>query len=150
MPSCNPSSHAPQVSDLPAARRTRAAVALSLACEKQAREPSNPLATRERALIEAGQHLAMAWAFLTTWTTDAGHSDATARAAEFIGRINRRLPLLAAMLRAESGRPVSFGSDAVEAALWPATPPPRPPPRPSPSPKSSPCLTRSSPASCLA
>lgn len=42
----------------PAARRCRAAVALALACEKQARELSNPLATRERAAVEAREALA--------------------------------------------------------------------------------------------
>lgn len=116
---------------VPAARRCRAAVALALACEKQAREPSNPLATRERAAVEAREALALAWSLLVSWTVDAGPCEASGKAAAFIGALDRRFVLLGSMLRAEAGLPLSFDGDAREAAL--AWPPPLSPSPASPS-----------------
>ncbi|MCU0655800.1 MAG: hypothetical protein MUF64_11125 [Polyangiaceae bacterium] len=84
----------------PSSRRVRAAVALLTLAEKTASNPYLPSEERARALAEAQRHLDAAWSFLTTWSLEPGADrGAVARAAEHLGEVNRRLPLIASELR---------------------------------------------------
>lgn len=96
----------------PTFRRLVGAVLLLDAAEKQARDPGASIVRRLAALDEAARHHAQAWQALTSWTTDEGPSDLSARAAAKLGDAGRRLPLLAYTLRIEAGLPVAFDKEA--------------------------------------
>lgn len=84
----------------PSARRLRAAVALLALAEKTASNQYLPSEERAHALQEAQRHLNAAWSFLVSWSTEASvDTAAMARAAELLGEVNRRLPLVASELR---------------------------------------------------
>lgn len=113
--SSTPTAPAAPVSPAPqpaARRRLRAAVALLNLSEGVASNGFLPPDERASALSEATRHLRAAWRFLTEWTLEAGPSADSTRAAEHLGEVNRRLPLVASELRALAGAPISFDGEA--------------------------------------
>ena len=112
----------------PLARQLRAAQTLVLAEERQAKLPNLPLASRFHALTEANRHLAQSWVLLNSWASQTAGDPGIARAGDFLGGINRRLPLAAAALRAEAGQPCSFDHEDAPPASGATVPCPPPTP----------------------
>lgn len=101
---CPPSGAA---STSPTLRRLRGAWALLSRETTRAGNPHLPVEERQHALQEAHRHLDVAWQTLTSLVLEQGSSETATKAAEMLGEVNRRLPLLASELRG----PASFGKD---------------------------------------
>lgn len=112
----------------PSRRIVRAALALVERTTAQAGETHRPLVERISAVRQADEQLGAAWRAAMAWPQEPGADlQEVARASALIGAHARRLPLLAASLRAAAGAPLSVEKDDAPASSERATLPCPPP-----------------------